>query len=42
MCLGKRRSYSGLAKWSLAYIQLAALPQRPGPSAQITDFKGLS
>jgi hypothetical protein len=24
----------GLAKWSLAYIQLAALPQRPGASPE--------
>jgi hypothetical protein len=29
---------SGLAKWSLAYIQLAAPPQRPGNPGQVTSL----
>jgi hypothetical protein len=34
------RFYCGLAKWSLAYIQLAAPPQRPGNPTQATVPKG--
>ena len=35
--VAKMPPISGLAKWSLAYIQLAAPPQRPGNPAQVTN-----
>jgi hypothetical protein len=42
-CLGKRRPDNslpgGLAKWSLAYIQLAAPPQRPGQTPEKACFR---